>query len=244
MEGSVAAPARSIMERAKRRLMHQRLGVDFTRSLQTSIPASASASRYDPIDVLQYAAGAPDARRVALAALSHLHISEDANTFRVRLFTDAGLQEFIATVMAEQCGDPACLSAAVALGTKAVARAAESALGSSDLDLATWEFLLLLTVKFEISTLHGILTVNEDRAKALSSEAVRLLIESAWSNTPSGELSRRVLESMAEIDSSLLRPSRDLIIDSLSVSAVGGPSESGAAFLKRLLRLVDRSYHY
>ncbi|EER02484.1 hypothetical protein Pmar_PMAR004847 [Perkinsus marinus ATCC 50983] len=171
VEGSVAAPARSIMERAKRRLMHQRLGVDFTRSLQTSIPASASASRYDPIDVLQYAAGAPDARRVALAALSHLHISEDANTFRVRLFTDAGLQEFIATVMAEQCGDPACLSAAVALGTKAVARAAESALGSSDLDLATWEFLLLLTVKFEISTLHGILTVNEDRAKALSSEA-------------------------------------------------------------------------
>ncbi|KAF4651384.1 Endoplasmic reticulum mannosyl-oligosaccharide 1,2-alpha-mannosidase [Perkinsus olseni] len=237
---STATPARSIMERAKRRMLHQRLGMQHTRPSQSVMPRS-SLSRYQPIDVLQYATGAPDARRVALAALGHLHMPADPASFRVRLFTDAGLQDFLATVMADQRDDPACLAAAVALGCRPVARGAEEALASLQVDSKTWEYLLLLAVQFEISSLQTILTVDEERAKALSTEALRLLIEDSLANTATGDFSRRVLGSVAEIDCALLQPSRDSIIDTLSLAAMGGPAKQGSTFLKRLLRLVDRS---
>ncbi|KAF4752478.1 Endoplasmic reticulum mannosyl-oligosaccharide 1,2-alpha-mannosidase, partial [Perkinsus olseni] len=232
---STATPPRSIMERAKRRMLHQRLGMQHTRPSQSVMPRS-SLPRYGPIDVLQYATGAPDARRVALAALGHLHMPADPASFRVRLFTDAGLQDFLATVMADQRDDSTCLAAAVALGSRPVARGAEEALASLQLDSRTWEYLLLLAVEFEISSLQAILTVNEEKAKALSTDALRLLIESSLANTATGGFSRRVLGSAAEIDSALLQPSRDSIIDTLSLAAMGGPAKQGSTFLKRLLR--------
>ncbi|KAF4727207.1 Endoplasmic reticulum mannosyl-oligosaccharide 1,2-alpha-mannosidase, partial [Perkinsus olseni] len=241
-ESTVTHP-RSIVERAKRRMLHQRLGMQHTRPTQPVIPRS-SVPRYEPIDVLQYATGAPDARRVALAALGHLHMPADPTSFRVRLFTDAGLQDFIATVMADQRDNSTCLAAAVALGSRPVARGAEEALASLRLDSRTWEYLLLLAVEFEISSLQTILTVDEEIAKALSTEALRLLIQASLANTATGDFSRRVLGSVAEVDSALLQSSRDSIIDTLSLAAMGGPAKQGSTFLKRLLRLVDRSYHY
>ncbi|KAF4748766.1 Endoplasmic reticulum mannosyl-oligosaccharide 1,2-alpha-mannosidase, partial [Perkinsus olseni] len=237
-ESTVTHP-RSIVERAKRRMLHQRLGMQHTRPTQPVIPRS-SVPRYEPIDVLQYATGAPDARRVALAALGHLHMPADPTSFRVRLFTDAGLQDFIATVMADQRDNSTCLAAAVALGSRPVARGAEEALASLRLDSRTWEYLLLLAVEFEISSLQTILTVDEEIAKALSTEALRLLIQASLANTATGDFSRRVLGSVAEVDSALLQSSRDSIIDTLSLAAMGGPAKQGSTFLKRLLRLAMR----
>ncbi|KAF4687147.1 Endoplasmic reticulum mannosyl-oligosaccharide 1,2-alpha-mannosidase [Perkinsus olseni] len=238
-ESTVTHP-RSIMERAKRRMLHQRLGMQHPRPSQSVMPRS-SLPRYEPIDVLQYATGAPDARRVALAALGHLHMPAEPTSFRVRLFTDAGLQDFIATVMADQRDDPTCLAAAVALGSRPVARGAEEALASLQVHSKTWEYLLILAVEFEISSLQTILTVDEERANGLSTEALRLLIEDSLANTATGDFSRRVLGSVAEIDCALLQPSRDSIVDTLSLAAMGGPAKQGSTFLRRLLRQLRDS---
>ncbi|KAF4677175.1 WD repeat domain 65 [Perkinsus chesapeaki] len=203
----------SIIERAKRRMLQQRLGPSLSVTRQPSRTTSRDATVESPIDVLQYATGSPDARRVTLAALSHLNMPED-DSARMRLFTDAGLQEFIAAVMADQVEDPACQAVAVALGTRSIVKRAEDRLSAqSSMKADVWGLLVLLTVKYDITALQSSLTVTDKVARNLTTEILRTLIESSVTS----DFSRRILSGILNVDATLLQPLRSSIMDLLAV---------------------------